>query len=852
MAETTKSVRLKIVADAGTAKAQLDEIVEKAGAIDGKRSSLTVNVSSGTTKAELDDIIAKADELGIKNVSFAVKADTAEAKAKIDETDAKLDELGAKNPNARVSVIIGDALAKIAAVDGALSSLNGRMVVATVAIAGAGMALGALPGVLGLAAGAAGTGALAFGGLGKALSDSTKAANASGGASAAAASNAYAVAQAEMSLKNAEQSEQQAQESLTQARQQAILTLQQLNDDQKDAALGAEQAQLNLQQAIDNQRQVDANATSTSLQRAQADLSVREAQQSLVEAQQRAKNTTDAANKANKEGVNGLPAVVAAQQSYQKSIQGVAAAKMQLAHAEQQSASAGGGAASAARNFAQDMAKLTPEARKVVNQLIGMKSAFHSLQASAQKGVLPGVSVFLSGLQSLMPVVSGEVKAMGGILGNAFAGVGNALKSAGVQKELQAVFQEGNQFAKTLLPAVGGVASAFLKLGSESGPAVAGLSKGLSAILKGVTELLKGLGPGAGAFGSIFGNLGQIIGDLGKPLAALIVAFGTGLAPVLASLAPIVAGLANWLTRVIKALTPSELTAIVGALLGIVAAVKTWVAVQWLLNTALDANPIGLVITLVAGLVVGIALLWTHSAAFRNFFIGIWHDITGAVSDAVSFIKRNWENILLGVLTGPIGPAVKYITEHWSAITQGAGQMVNSVVSFFASLPGKFLNALGALATDMLNVGKNAIIGLWNGIASMGSWLWNQIVGFVKSFIMNPVKDVLSMFSPSKVFHGFGQFTMMGFINGVRSMHSAVRGTMTQTANMISDAFYGNFAQPNASGMAATARGSGGMVFAPHVTVTGVVGDAGATGKQIAKALNTYLRQTGQAQLVGA
>jgi hypothetical protein len=38
----------------------------------------------------------------------------------------------------------------------------------------------------------------------------------------------------------------------------------------------------------------------------------------------------------------------------------------------------------------------------------------------------------------------------------------------------------------------------------------------------------------------------------------------------------------------------------------------------------------------------------------------------------------------------------------------------------------------------------------------------------------------------------------------------------------------------------------------PNITVTGVVGDPGATGREIAEALNTYLRQTGQPQLVGA
>lgn len=57
------------------------------------------------------------------------------------------------------------------------------------------------------------------------------------------------------------------------------------------------------------------------------------------------------------------------------------------------------------------------------------------------------------------------------------------------------------------------------------------------------------------------------------------------------------------------------------------AAAKIATAVQWLWNVAMDANPVGLIIIAIAALVGGIILLWTHSAGFRNFFIGLWSDI---------------------------------------------------------------------------------------------------------------------------------------------------------------------------------------------------------------------------------
>lgn len=917
MADTQRSVKLRIVADAGTAQETLDDIVKKTDNIDGKKSSIRVNVLSGTTKEELDAIAEKADALGIKNVTFTVKADNSQAKAKLDETNAELDGYGARDATAKLKVDTGDSTEKIAEVEGELDALDGKSVTAHInigiagAIGGIGAALTALPGLVAGAGAAAGVGALAFGGLSKALQDSSQQSSATGKSSSQLAStevsnaiaiqnaqrsisdartqaahdattSAQSVANAEEQLKTAEQSEQSAQESLTEARQQAVLTLQSLNDAQADGALGAQQAALSLQEAQQNQAQVDADSKSTALERAQADLSVKEAQQALTEANENATNTANAANKANQEGANGLPAVVSAQQAYANSIKGVSDAQRNLAQTQQQAAwtqqkdaeaiktavqnltntykeqaaaaaAAGSSGSAAANKFAKDMAALSPEARKVVNQLLAMKTVLHDLEKASQTALLPGVSVFLTGLKSLGPVVTTEVKSMGTILSQGFANLGKDAQKSGIQKEIAAVFKEGNDFIKTLLPALGEFGSAFLKMGAQSGPALDGLGKGLASIVTGFAGLFKGLSSNGGpeAFGQIFAALGKAIGSLGKPLGDIIVALAKGLAPLAVALAPIIGHLANGLAAVFRAIPPSLMTGFIVFLTGVVGGLKAWSAIQVVLDAELEANPIGLVITAVALLVAAIVVIATKTHWFQDIWHAAWTAVTTAFNDAYAFIKAHWP-LIEDILIGPVGIAIKWIVQHWSEITQAAGTAITTVTNFFAQLPGKIMGVLSGLGTDMWNIGINIVKGIYNGIISMGSWLWNSIVNFVKSFIMNPVKDVLSMFSPSKVFHSYGQFTIMGFMNGVTSMHSALRGTMTGTANLVSDAFYGKIGQASMSGVAATARGGGGgMTFAPNITVTGVVGDAGATGKQIAKALNTYLRQTGQTQLVG-
>lgn len=91
-----RTVSLRIVADAGTAKETLDRIAAQTDDLEHKRTSITVNVHDGDTKAQLDEITAKADALGIKSVSFKIKADASQAKREMAETAAEADGLRAK------------------------------------------------------------------------------------------------------------------------------------------------------------------------------------------------------------------------------------------------------------------------------------------------------------------------------------------------------------------------------------------------------------------------------------------------------------------------------------------------------------------------------------------------------------------------------------------------------------------------------------------------------------------------------------------------------------------------------------------------------------------------------------
>jgi hypothetical protein len=82
--------------------------------------------------------------------------------------------------------------------------------------------------------------------------------------------------------------------------------------------------------------------------------------------------------------------------------------------------------------------------------------------------------------------------------------------------------------------------------------------------------------------------------------------------------------------------------AFAGAIMLIVKAVKIWREAQILLNIALTANPIGLVIAAIAALAAGIYLAWTRSATFRKIVEAAWHGILVAVQAVSDWFVRSF------------------------------------------------------------------------------------------------------------------------------------------------------------------------------------------------------------------
>lgn len=97
------------------------------------------------------------------------------------------------------------------------------------------------------------------------------------------------------------------------------------------------------------------------------------------------------------------------------------------------------------------------------------------------------------------------------------------------------------------------------------------------------------------------------------------------------------------------------------------------------LNAVMKANPILLIISLVAGLVAGFITLWNTSEKFRNFFINMWESIKIAVGNFCQFFIDSWNNIVK-FFTEDIP---KWFSDTWEGIKQSFINAWESIVKFF-------------------------------------------------------------------------------------------------------------------------------------------------------------------------
>lgn len=194
-------------------------------------------------------------------------------------------------------------------------------------------------------------------------------------------------------------------------------------------------------------------------------------------------------------------------------------------------------------------------------------------------------------------------------------------------------------------------------------------------------------------------------------------------------------------------------------------AITTMKTAWTVLSGAFAASPVGWVVIGIVALVAAFVLLWNKSEAFRNFWIGLFENVKGAVTQAWSTLQPALENLgqnlmklyeaakpileIIGVIAGAIG-------------TVFVGTFVGAIQGVLAALT-PLTNALSSLVSFATNV-VSAIVALFRGDFSGACDFASAAVDDLKNFFINGFNAITSFIG------GF----VDGFLNVVGGALSAI------------------------------------------------------------------------------
>lgn len=298
--------------------------------------------------------------------------------------------------------------------------------------------------------------------------------------------------------------------------------------------------------------------------------------------------------------------------------------------------------------------------------------------------------------------------------------------------------------------------SIFIGTLSDSGGVQAFLAS-LSELWKGLTQLGQGLSDAVTGFlavgqnGGVAASIGQLVGDVFNAAAPFV----EKLASTLQSLGDWAIGNGDAIRTIIAGIaggfaafkTASLISAAVTALKSFDAAAKIAAAGQWVLNAAMNANPIVLVVTAIAALVSAFVWFFTQTetgrkawAAFTSFLSSAWQSVVSFVTG----LGQNIANFFTQTIPNAIQSVIQWFQQLPSAIGTALSNLITSIGTWAVSFGQSALQAGQQFVSNIANFLTNlpATIAYWlaYGITFVVLWaaqLGSQAISAGQQFLTN-------------------------------------------------------------------------------------------------------------------
>lgn len=488
-------------------------------------------------------------------------------------------------------------------------------------------------------------------------------------------------------------------------------------------------------------------------------------------------------------------------------------------------------------------------ATTISGSLASMKAAFSNVLGGltlgqdiqpALNGLADTVTTFLFG--NLLPAVGNILKGLPSAIGTFITSAGPQISTAigkalgSISPDLSSLWESVSSKLGGLWSSLSGAMAPLSGLLSSLEPLVQGVLSLADAALGKIQETVDALGPALETVSPIlqklFDSIGSFVqGHANELVSALAgIAAGFGAFKALASVVSTIATLKTAITGVIGAINSA------GTVINVIK-----VAIAAL------GGPVTLIIAGVAALTAGFIYLWNTCEPFKQFWIELGINISNfannaaqaivdfftvtlptSIQNAIAFIQQLPASIAtffsqipynVGLFLGQaLGTLASWAVQLPGLAIQAASAFLTNIVTFFSQLPGNILNWLTTSLTNvanwaiqlgqkgieaaqtlvsnvvtgvqelpgrLLDIGRQAVEGLWNGIMNAKDWLLGQIGSFV-SGVIDGFTSAFKIGSPSRIMRDkVGHWIVPGIAEGITGNMGSLKSAMTDVRDMV-------------------------------------------------------------------
>lgn len=257
------------------------------------------------------------------------------------------------------------------------------------------------------------------------------------------------------------------------------------------------------------------------------------------------------------------------------------------------------------------------------------------------------------------------------------------------------------------------------------------------------------------------------------------------LIPTIKDMSPLIAGVA-------VAIAGLGILGLIQNFGAIVTMIRTWAmstklmtAAQWLLNAAMNANPISLIVIAIVGLITALVLLYKKSETFREIVNNLWEKmkefgawlkegfliawdavvefftttLPAVFNKVIDFIKNNWQALLL-MLVNPFVGGFKLLYDNCEGFREFIDNFVESIKEFFVngwnSIVTFFTKTVPKFKDDVIKWFKELGSKIWewltNAFNKVTTWatdMKNKATETAKEFVSNIITKVKEL--PGKI-----------------------------------------------------------------------------------------------------